>query len=82
MDVAAPCEGPKRVTEQWIYVLTALLWLSDAIATGTLFDVYLSDLALRQHGKPDEFVVSWSPAEAGEVELKPLKAHLKPVYNG
>lgn len=58
MDVeGAPCaNGPKRVTARWIYSLTALLWLSDAIATGTLFDVYLSDLALRQHGKADEFV--------------------------
>ncbi|CAK9002656.1 Uncharacterized protein SCF082_LOCUS7431 [Durusdinium trenchii] len=42
---------------RWIYLLTILLWSSDAIATGTLFDVYFSDLARRQgFQEPNEFV--------------------------
>lgn len=45
------------ITPRWIYVLTILLWCSDAIATGTLFDVYINDLARRQgYPHPNEFI--------------------------
>ena len=45
------------ITARWIYLLTILLWSTDAIATGTLFDVYINDLARRQgYPHPNEFI--------------------------
>lgn len=45
------------ITARWIYLLTILLWSTDAIATGTLFDVYINDLARRQgYRNPNEFI--------------------------
>eukprot|EP00435_Cladocopium_sp_Y103_P058534 s1828_g20.t1 len=50
-----PLQRP--ITPRWIYVLTILLWCTDAIATGTLFDVYINDLARRQgYPHPNEFI--------------------------
>ena len=45
------------ITARWIYLLTILLWSTDAIATGTLFDVYINDLARTQgYRNPNEFI--------------------------
>lgn len=45
------------ITPRWIYLLTILLWSTDAIATGTLFDVYINDLARKQgFPHPNEFI--------------------------
>ncbi|CAJ1458133.1 unnamed protein product [Effrenium voratum] len=45
------------LTAWWVYVLTTLLWCTDAIATGALFDVYMSDLARKQgYTHPNELI--------------------------